>query len=567
MDSTATLRFRRNAAQRQALAPLEREIRATDPHGQRKYIRDFTSAFRSYQSVLEPTELDAAYAQADLLLVGDYHALPQSQRFAASLVRQLALERPVVVALEPVFARDQELLDAWSRGELGESELRERLRFDLYWGYDWKPFRELLETARLCHAPVFALDCMPRNDLRRIKIRDRHAAERIAEIRQRHPEAAILVLFGESHLAPDHLPARLRQRMPRERMLTVLQNVDPLYWRAAGERRERVDAVRVTADVVCVFNATPLEKYESYRLCIERWQQDSPQPPDLAPAFYHLVDGLLRFLNVDKDAPSTGARPRFHLDLLPEVHVRPGAARVRRMLRRKSVGESEASGILHQLAEQGCCYVPALGAVLIENFQFNHAAEAAARSVHHICAGSLLADNASMDPAAVEADPEVRFYAALLHFALADFGARTLCPARPAVRASDLRVLYKQPELLRMLQLGSLRSFTRLVDLLLYLESDTGLSLRPPAEPLAELARLGPGPSLYAARVLGQRLGSRLYDAYLAGQITKRPLRALFFRSLAPPGTARRLYFSLERRLRGSTHLRQARWQSDPVLI
>ena len=92
-----------------------------------------------------------------------------------------------------------------------------------------------------------------------------------------------MVLFGESHLAPGHLPRVLRERMPEERVLTVLQNVDELYWRAAGERHERVDAVRVNDDVVCVFNSTPLEKYENYRLHLSRWGRTEEEGPDLAP--------------------------------------------------------------------------------------------------------------------------------------------------------------------------------------------------------------------------------------------------------------------------------------------
>src|SRR5215469_14854815 len=63
--------------------------------------------------------------------------------------------------------------------------------------------------------------------------RDRHAADKIAEIRQKHPGAVILILFGESHLAPGHLPHTLEEKLPAERTLTVLQNVDALYWRAA----------------------------------------------------------------------------------------------------------------------------------------------------------------------------------------------------------------------------------------------------------------------------------------------------------------------------------------------
>jgi len=104
---------------------------------------------------------------------------------------------------------------------------------------------------------------MPREDLRKIGARDRHAAGKIAELRHRHAHALILVLFGESHLAPQHLPALLQQKLPAEPLLTVLQNVDALYWRAAGEAHDHVEAVQVRKDardnVLCVFNATPLE--------------------------------------------------------------------------------------------------------------------------------------------------------------------------------------------------------------------------------------------------------------------------------------------------------------------
>jgi len=85
------------------------------------------------------------------------------------------------------------------------------------------------------------------------------------------PGSRLLVLFGESHMAPQHLPAAVKRKLPDARVLTLLQNVDSLYWQAEEEPGARVEAVRVSRDVFCVFNATPLEKYESYRQCLQRW--------------------------------------------------------------------------------------------------------------------------------------------------------------------------------------------------------------------------------------------------------------------------------------------------------
>src|ERR1700675_2015612 len=253
MATTGILRSRRSVAQLHAIASVEREIRAVDRAAGRKYLRDFRDAYRSYQKVLSPNDVRHEVAKSGIVLIGDYHALPNSQRYLASLLDDAELyQRPVVLAVETIFSRDQHILDEWNRGEIDEAELHQRIRFELDWEYDWAPFYELLSAARDRDAFIYGLDCMPREDLRKIGARDRHAADMIAELRHRHPDALVVVLFGESHLAPEHLPALLQQRIPTEPVLTILQNVDDLYWRAAGEAGDQVEAVQVRENVLCV---------------------------------------------------------------------------------------------------------------------------------------------------------------------------------------------------------------------------------------------------------------------------------------------------------------------------
>ena len=204
MTQNSDLRIRRSAAQLEALAEVQREIRSQDSSGQRKYLKEFTQAFRSYESVINSAELEQEVRQADVLLVGDYHALPASQRFATSLIESRVQpgDRPIVLGVETIFARDQHILDAWWRHEIEEAELRRRIRFDLDWGYEWAPFYDLLVCAREHCEGIYGLDCMPRESLRKIGARDRHAAAKITELRHQHPNAVVIVLFGESHLAP-----------------------------------------------------------------------------------------------------------------------------------------------------------------------------------------------------------------------------------------------------------------------------------------------------------------------------------------------------------------------------
>src|SRR5260370_14678930 len=118
MASAVNLRSRRSAAQLHALAGVEREIRAQDSHSRRKYLREFNQAFRSYDSVLDSQQMQNALHAADVVLICDYHALPVAQRYAASLIEQRALagDRPVLLDMANIFARDQHILEeCWRR--------------------------------------------------------------------------------------------------------------------------------------------------------------------------------------------------------------------------------------------------------------------------------------------------------------------------------------------------------------------------------------------------------------------------------------------------------------------
>ncbi len=545
------VRARRSAAQRHALEAVVRQIRACEPNGRCKYVREFNQAFPSYQAVLSHPQLEALLEAAGVLLVGDYHALPASQRYAAQLVASLKKAgRQMVLGLEMVFARDQHILDEWMAGEIGDSELRERIRFDVDWGYEWQPYAELLQAARAAGANICGLDCMPRGDLRRISARDRHAASKIAELRAANPEAVIVVLFGESHLAPSHLPQEVRNCLRSERVLTILQNHDPLYWRASGELRPCVEAVRVGEDVVCVFNSTPLEKYESYRLCIERWMSTPAERPDFTSSVYNLVGALARALNIDPYSPHNGTQPRFLVDQLPEVCLRPSLDAVVRTLERRRVAAAEIRQAEQSIARGGVAYVQPLNTVYMTRWDLAGAAQPVAHFVHCACRGVLTQHRAN--PAQPELTREDVFYARVLEIALADFGARVLYPARPAVRESELYILYSEPrEKIEEQSILSYRDYMRMVDFLVY-HRDYQRNLRKYWEtpPLIVEGRQYTGERFeFVTGMLGDILGTDLYEAYISGGVKKRFIRSLLFRRLEKPGVARVAYFAVARRI------------------
>ena len=520
MASTTHLRSRRSAAQLHAVAGVEREIRMQDSHGRQKYLRDFNRAFRNYEKPLNAEELRATTYAADVVLIGDYHALPAAQRQAASLIEQRALagDRPVVLGVETIFARDQHILDEWWRREIDEQELRQRIRFDLEWGYEWAPFCELLVAARDHGEGLYGLDCMPREDLRRIGARDKHAALKIREIRERHPAAVIFVLFGESHLAPAHLPRVLQQQLSENKILTVLQNVDALYWRAAGEQADKIDAVQVSDDVVCVFNATPLEKYESYRLFLDQWNR-CDDGPDFAPTIYNLIDSLAKFLEINRYSPHNGTQPKFLVDMLPEVYGGASDALLQRLLSRKGISEQDRESMLATVEQRGSAYLPAVNAFYIREFQMIQASEDATRFLHHACRGlpdrlngSLASDIPDNDRVHILD----RVYARVVEEAVAFFGSRVLHPSRPAPESTSSSQLSRA---------ALEKALLAAVDI----DSDEREA---------------------CVQQWGYRIGQQIYDAYLAGKVAPTSVRRLFLIHLDEPGVARKVCATVIAKLR-----------------
>jgi len=317
----------------------------------------------------------------------------------------------------------------------------------------------------------------------------------------------VYVLFGESHMAPGHLPRAVRKENRDAKAVTVLQNVDSLYWRAAGERADKIEAVRVKEDVLCVFNATPLEKYESYRLFLDQWSR-SDESPDYAPTIYNLIDSLANFLEINRYSAHNATQPKFLVDMLPEVYGGSSAATLGRLLLRKGVSEDDLKQMLVRVEECGSTYLPQVNAFYVREFQMMHAAEDATRFLHQACQGLPHRWNghfAQPPELSNEQRPADRFYARVIEHAIAYFGSRVLYPSRPAP------------------------------------VTDNAPLKRAAIDKIAQAAARGQESFEPTALELGQRIGSQIYDAYLTGKVAPSGLRRLFLAHLDEPGLARRV--------------------------
>lgn len=228
--------------------------------------------YRGYASFLERCQPEASTQEAfldrtvevGLALVGDFHTLDQAQNQYVKVVRALC-ERggSPVLALEMVHARHNPALQRYMEAqEPDDGEFLEEIGFFDHWGFDFAHYSPILSLARKNGLPVRGI-----NGEGSLLQRDRSMAERLLAIRAEFPNRPVLVLVGDLHLAPGHLPKELMRRGASSVLLyqnseTVImgglrRNADPYGWFEVG------------VDRFLVNNTPPWVKMETYRTWLE----------------------------------------------------------------------------------------------------------------------------------------------------------------------------------------------------------------------------------------------------------------------------------------------------------
>ena len=547
------------ALSRRTVSRLRAELARTDATARSIYVRAFRREFRRLKELASFDDLILACFKADLVYIGDFHSLPRSQEFAARLLHEIARRsRRVVLAVEMVYCRHQQILDRWMAGEIGEEEFLKRIRYEQDWGYDWQAFRRAFEVAREHGLPVHAIDCAPRSGMRFIRTRDRHMAARIAGIFQTQPEAKVVTLVGESHLATAHLPAAVRDALARRNMerrsVRVLQNLEEIHWQLVARGEEQADTALIGRNVFCVFNASPLEKYESYRQTLERWNQDRPDDaePDLTPTIYNMIDTILKFLGVSKYRRTVRrceAGPAYLVDAYPEVYSSVEATDLRRQLRAQGFSRAEIAEVEAQIRRDGSCFIAGANAVYIGTFSLVHGGEEAAHFVNHALRGDLMGRREG---------PRARadlFYRAVIMEALGFLGSKIIDPSRNHFFETEFYRYYRKPrEIVERETEYSYEEFNEIIDFILLhkkFERAYGKYDEVPEALMRGIATKDRRRFSILTHELGYFLGQQIYDGFHAGRISRKEIADLFERRLDGRSEALELYLDLSERMPG----------------
>ncbi len=493
-----------------------------------RYERELVESIPSDWSPSSPSALRAAIGKARVVLVGDYHTLAQSQRGFLRVMRAVRSSR-IVLGLEFVPARYQRAVDAYMAGSIDDTTFLRRVDYSRSWpSYQvWPNFKPIFELARNRGARVIALDCTP-GECGTVFSRADFAAWKIAEALRENPRHKMLVLMGEAHLAPSHLPDALRRAVGRlavdARILTIHQNLDAVYFQLMARGLEsEVDVVRLAQDRFVVPASSPIAAQHSFLAAMTG--DDYSHEPDRAAVrrnFLKHVRALGRIL---------GLKTQGILDdvlVCGPGDLEPFAEHWR------DFDDATWVFMAAQVASGESVCLPAHGLVYLANLSPTHLAEEAAHCIKARLAGGT-----------VPADPTDFIYSRTLHEAVGYFGAKLFNPKRKPPSGGLVREAVKRyvdpetddmtPEVVFAAQQAAWHrkqqwraSF-----------SSTSFDLHLRSMGLDDgVADLGAEVLRPLVHFLGYDLGERLYAAFRTGQVKTATIRKLFQTDFDAPGAA-----------------------------
>lgn len=487
----------------------------------KKYQRAYAAYVRRYESIADTAALEAAIAEAQIVYVGDYHTLHQARRSFGRLLEHLPPARPVTVALEFIQGRHQALLDAYMQDELSETQfLKQTSQGTPEMAHAWRSFRPILETAKLRGYRVIGINSLGSGNAgSSLQRRDRYAARCLHKELQRmeNPDHLVMVLIGELHVAPCHLPKEVQDLIKAPiKDLVVYQNCEKIYFALEQKGLEHdVNLVRLSPREYCLLYTPPVICQQSFLNWLEL-DEETSEPEAATHAFKEQARTIAEFF----DLPIGDALDDVEITTVADLSF------LSRLRKRGDFSAQDMQAIRHQILRSESYYIPRARMAYLGNVSVNHTSEEATHFLRHVSSGCLEPDTI-MD----------KFYARCIEEAVGFLGSKIINHKRHCPDDVDFA---------RMTRSRSISAFDRFVARLVmkHIKMEQGQKIRG----LREVYDCDRDLFNAVTHSLGYRLGNRLYYGLISGKIAKDQARKLFFTRLEEAGSGLTTYLYLAHR-------------------
>lgn len=536
MSTSAPAHRRVVKIQRRILTTIRSEVRKVlGPQTAvlRRYYEAYKREFRGNFEHSSKEELLKECRSAHIVLMGDYHTFPQSQKAAQRLVEELiewsTVQPPALaLALEMLPSSAQEAVNLFLKDEISEETFLDRIGYDQNWGFPWEHFGPFLALAKQHKLPVVALNLVHEN----LETRDQHAAERLAQFCAAYPGYKVMAVYGDLHLARGHIPKYLKSKLKelgtRRRILTIFQNSEQIYWKLASDGTEHsTNVVKLHPLRFCIMNAAPWVKLQSYlewAEASELFDIDEGAGPQLHEMAHDSLKNLAKAL--DFEVPT---ELDFTVQTVQSLGFLDGTGAISGLTR------DEKKVVRYHVLGARSLFVPDANILYLPSM-----------SINSICEGaSLMLRSALSSEKPFFTNPSTQFYAAVLNSTVAFFGSKMLNHKRKCHLEDDWRLLQE-----RTLPKGALprEKILKKVARSTLRHIDAQKEFLKSGKYRAPLSFTGPSRMslfLETARALGELLGEKLYFSFVEGRYTIKKARKLFSEPFGSSRNARDIYLEL----------------------
>ncbi len=461
------------------------------------YEKRFEKEFLGSWKAVENHVLFEALNENKLLFFADFHALNQSQKSHMRLLRRLAHPSQHLLLMECFLADHQSFIDLYLRGSLSEEEFLHKINWDSTWGFPWSHYQPIVQWAKQHKVPIVGLNRQVTGfSYKSLSMRDRFAAEKISELIELWGDKRkFVVIFGDHHLAKDHLPKEIFKRVDgqwRKRTLIVFQNVEEIFFKMLEKSLElTVDVVKLSGNRYVLQSVPPWVKWQHYLLFLE---QKYDEGMDSELDYSDWVDQNIRMLSQELGLQMPPLS--YEVDTIDTPQLLQKISR--------NIGAQTKKAIRFNIQNEVSFYLPEQQRAVLARPSINHAAS--------LAMAIILSHLAQIEKLPVH--EECGIYPLIWWEACSYFGSKIMNPKRKSLTAKDIKAQLDSsaPGALRKAVLQAA------IDIKLrdYLFIEKG------EIPKVKLKSFSLPVSLEVSKLLGSMMGEKLYFAFKVKYFSKK---------------------------------------------